>query len=170
MDPSSRPSPASAGLHQPTDVTVIVADPAWRSWLRNPESIAHRAARAAGGSATLAAGGGITIVLDNDTTVKRLNATHRDRNKPTNVLTFDPAAPGLPGEIILALGTIRREAQAAGRRLSDHLAHLVIHGMLHLQGHDHALAGPARRMEMAETRLLARLRRPNPWRQAGRAR
>ena len=82
------------------------------------------------------------------------------------LLTFDPAGPGLPGEIILALGTIRREASAAGRRLSDHLAHLVIHGMLHLQGHDHALAGQARRMEQAESRLLHRLRRPNPWRQA----
>ncbi len=167
MDPSSRPSPAAtgpleqnspaaAGLHEPADVTVIVADPAWRSWLRNPEFVAHRAATAAGGSAT--------IVLDSDASVKRLNATHRARNKPTNVLTFDPAGPGLPGEVILALGTIRREANAAGRRMSDHLAHLVIHGMLHLQGHDHALAGQARRMEQAESRLLHRLRRPNPWR------
>lgn len=162
MDPSSRTSPAPAGFHHhPDDVTIIVAEPAWRRWLRRPESVAHRAATAAGGS--------VTIVLDSDTAVKRLNATHRDRNKPTNVLTFDPAGPGLPGEIILALGTTRREAQAAGRRLSDHLAHLVIHGMLHLRGHDHALAGPARRMEQAESRLLARLRRPNPWRsQAGR--
>ena len=158
MDPSSRPSPAIAGLHQPADVTIIVADPAWRRALRRPDSVAHRAAIAAGGRAT--------IVLDSDATVKRLNATHRDRNKPTNVLTFDPAGPGLPGEIILALGTIRREASAAGRRLSDHLAHLVIHGMLHLQGHDHALAGQARRMEQAESRLLHRLRRPTPWRQA----
>ncbi len=163
MDPSSRPIPAKAGLHEPPDVTVIVADPAWRSWLRNPESVAHRAALAAGGRATIAGHGAVTIVLDSDTTVKRLNATHRDRNKPTNVLTFDPAAPGMPGEIILALGTIRREANAAGRRLADHLAHLVIHGMLHLRGHDHALAGPARRMEQAEARLLHRLRRPNPW-------
>ena len=174
MDPSSRPIPASAGLRQPADVTVIVADPAWRRSLRRPESVAHRAALAAGGNATVAghgavtvAGhGAVTIVLDSDATVKRLNATHRDRNKPTNVLTFDPAAPGMPGEIILALGTIRREANAAGRRLADHLAHLVIHGMLHLRGHDHALAGPARRMEQAESRLLHRLRRPNPWRQA----
>lgn len=163
MDPSSRPIPAPAGFPEQAGVTVIVADPAWRRALRFPESIAHRAATMAGGTAT--------IVLDNDTTVKRLNATHRDRNKPTNVLTFDPAAPGMPGEIILALGTIRREAQAAGRRLADHLAHLVIHGMLHLQGYDHALAGQARRMEQAESRLLHRVRRPNPWKaQAGRTR
>ena len=162
MDPSSRRSPASAGLpdqNSPAcdagDITILVADPAWRRWLRAPEQVALRAARAAGGDAT--------VVLDSDAVVKRLNALHRARNKPTNVLTFEPAAPGLPGEIILALGTVRREADAAGRRVSDHLAHLVVHGMLHLRGHDHALAGQARRMEMAETRLLARLGRPNPW-------
>jgi len=163
MDPSSRRSPASAGFPyhlapaaNAGDVTILVADPAWRRWLRAPEQVARRAARAAGG--------GATVVLDNDAAVKRLNALHRARNKPTNVLTFAPAAPGLPGEIVLALGTVRREASAAGRHMADHLAHLVVHGMLHLRGHDHALAGEARRMEMAETRLLARLGRPNPWR------
>jgi len=157
MDPSSRRSPAPAGLPETTTgIDVLVADPAWRRWLRAPEAIVRCAAAAAGG--------GATVVLDSDTAVKRLNARHRARNKPTNVLTFEPAAPGLPGEIVLALGTVRREAQAAGRRGADHLAHLVVHGMLHLRGHDHDLAGPARRMEMAEARLLHRLRRPNPWR------
>jgi probable rRNA maturation factor len=166
MDPSSRRSPATAGLPDAAappgpagDIDVLVADTAWRRWLRAPEAIVRRAAAAAGG--------GATVVLDSDAAVKRLNARHRARNKPTNVLTFEPAAPGLPGEIVLALGTVRREAQAAGRRGADHLAHLVVHGMLHLRGHDHALAGAARRMEMAETRLLHRLRRPNPWRFGG---
>jgi len=161
MDPSHSRGPASAGPRTTSpfagadDITILVADPAWRRALRRPEAVARAAARAAGGSAT--------IVLDADPPVKRLNARHRGRNKPTNVLTFEPAFPGLPGEIVLALGTIRREAIAARRRLSDHLAHLVVHGMLHLQGHDHALAGEARRMEMAESRTLARIRRPNPW-------
>ncbi|MCC6716607.1 MAG: rRNA maturation RNase YbeY [Acetobacteraceae bacterium] len=166
MDPSSRRSPAPAGLPSHTsapqpaaEVTVLVADPAWRRFLRAPERVATRAALAAGGHAT--------VVLDSDAAVKRLNARHRARNKPTNVLTFEPAAPGLPGEIILALGTVRREAAAAGRRPADHLAHLVVHGMLHLHGHDHHRAGPARRMEMAEARLLHRLGRPNPWAMAG---
>jgi probable rRNA maturation factor len=171
MDPSSRPSPAAAGLPSASppsgrDVDIILAEPAWRRALRRPEAIAHRAALAAishdgGVPATIVSA---TIVLADDAAVQRLNARHRARNKPTNVLTFEPAFPGLPGEIVLALGTVRREARAAGRRIGDHLAHLVIHGMLHLQGHDHALAGPARRMEMAESRALARLGRPNPWR------
>jgi len=72
----------------------------------------------------------------------------------------------MPGEIILALGTIRREAASAGRSPAHHLAHLVVHGALHLAGHDHHHAGEARRMEMAETRILHRLRVPNPWRRA----
>lgn len=157
MDPSSRPSPAIAGLPLalPSEIEVIIADPAWRRFMPRPEAVARQAAHATGGAAT--------IVLACDAEVKRLNARHRDRNKPTNVLTFEPAAPGLPGEIVLALGTVRREAQAAQRRPADHLAHLVVHGMLHLQGHDHGEAGQARRMEMAESRALARLRRPNPW-------
>lgn len=160
MDPSPSRSPAAAGLPLalPPEIEVIVAEPAWRRLLARPEAVARHAAAIAGGAAT--------IVLANDTAVKRLNARHRARNKPTNVLTFEPAAPGLPGEIVLALGTVRREAAAAGRRPADHLAHLVVHGMLHLAGHDHGAAGEARRMEMAESRALARLRRPNPWKHA----
>ncbi len=104
------------------------------------------------------------MLLASDATVKRLNARHRGRNKPTNVLTFDPAAPGLPGDIVLALGTVRREAAAAGKRPAHHLAHLVVHGVLHLAGHDHHHPGEARRMEMAEARILRRLGLPNPWR------
>lgn len=162
MDPSSRRSPATAGLPLAprTEVEVIIAEPAWRRFVARPDSVARLSAGAVGG--------GATIVLANDTEVKRLNARHRARNKPTNVLTFEPAAPGLPGEIVLALGTVRREALAAGRRAADHLAHLVVHGMLHLHGHDHGEAGEARRMEMAESRALARLRRPNPWKNGGR--
>jgi probable rRNA maturation factor len=134
-----------------------VADAGWRRLIRSPEALAGRAARATGTFATL--------VLASDTEVKRLNARHRGRNKPTNVLTFDPAAAGLPGEIVLALGTVRREAASEGKRPANHFAHLVVHGALHLQGHDHVRPGEARRMEMAETRIMRGLGLPNPWRQ-----
>ena len=103
------------------------------------------------------------MVLDRDLRVRHLNARHRGRNKPTNVLTFETPA-GVPGgDIVLALETVRREALSATRRPSHHLAHLVVHGALHLRGHDHHLAGDARRMEMREARILHRLRVPNPW-------
>jgi probable rRNA maturation factor len=113
--------------------------------------------------AAAAAGGIGSVVLAGDRTVKRLNGQHRGRNKPTNVLTYESPAPGLPGEVVIALGTVRREARAAHRRLAHHLAHLVVHGGLHLRGHDHHHAGGARRMEMAEARILHRLGVPNPW-------
>ncbi len=110
-----------------------------------------------------AAGGAGTVVLSSDRAVKRLNARHRRRNKPTNVLTFAPMRGFVGGDIVVALETVRREAQAAGRKPAHHLAHLVVHGALHLQGHDHHEAGEARRMEMAEARILHRLGIPNPW-------
>jgi probable rRNA maturation factor len=135
-----------------------VADVGWRRLIRRSEALAARAARAAGSGATL--------VLTSDREVKRLNARHRGRDKPTNVLTFDPAAPGLPGEIVLALGTVRREAAAERKRPAHHFFHLVVHGALHLQGHDHHHPGDARRMEMAETRIMRRAGLPNPWRRA----
>jgi len=118
--------------------------------------MATRAARAAGVTGT--------VLLASDNAVKRLNARHRGRNKPTNVLTFEPAAPGVAGELVLALGVVRREAAQAGRLPAHHLAHLIVHGGLHLQGYDHQAAGEARRMEMAETCILRRLGVANPWR------
>lgn len=151
MEPGSR-FPARAGNHQAID--VIVADPAWRRLVPHAARIAARAAAAAGATGT--------VVLAGDRAVRRLNARHRGRNKPTNVLTYASPAP----EVVLALGVVRREAAAASRRPAHHLAHLVVHGALHLRGHDHLEAGEARRMEMAETRILHRLRVPNPWRRA----
>lgn len=153
MEPGSSTGPAPAG--RDAGVEVIVAEAGWHRLVRNPERLARRVAGLAGVA--------VTVVLAGDTAVKRLNAAHRGRNKPTNVLTFEPAGPGLPGEVILALGTVRREARAAGKRVGHHLAHLVLHGALHLQGHDHHAAGEARRMEMRETRLLRRLGVANPW-------
>jgi len=157
MEPGSSSGPAPA--HQGgAGIPVIVADPGWRRLVRRPEFIAARAACAAGR-------GGFSVVLTSDGAVKRLNARHRGRNKPTNVLTFESNIPG-GAEIFLALGVVAREAEAEGRSAADHLAHLVVHGALHLRGHDHDRAGDARRMEMEEARILHRIGVPNPWRRA----
>lgn len=131
-------------------------DKGWRRLIPQAERLAARAATAALG----ADGETACVVLTDDRTVKRLNALHRGRNIPTNVLTYDG------GDVLLALGTVRREAVSQGRRPADHLAHLVVHGALHLGGHDHHAAGEARRMEMAEARILHRIGVPNPWRRA----
>ena len=108
----------------------------------------------------------MTVLLTDDRALKRLNAEHRGKEKPTNVLSFPGAVPGHLGDIALALGVVRREATAAGKPVALHLAHLVAHGTLHLIGHDHLAAGEARRMEQAEARALARLALPNPWKYA----
>jgi probable rRNA maturation factor len=150
MEPGSR-RPAQAGSQ---NVEVIVAEQAWHRLVPRAAAVARRAARAAGVAGT--------VVLAGDRAVRRLNARHRGRNKPTNVLTYEYPAP----EMILALGVVRREAAAAARRPAHHLAHLVVHGALHLAGHDHLLAGEARRMEQAEARILHRLGVPNPWKRA----
>ena len=134
----------------PDGPDIIVLDAGWRRAVPGAERIAARAARAAGGVGA--------VVLASDREVKRLNARHRGRNTPTNVLTFEG------GDIVLALGVVRREAQQAGRRPAHHLAHLVVHGALHLDGHDHHAAGETRRMEMEEARLLRGIGVPNPWR------
>jgi len=152
MDPEASSGPAQAGFRD--TVHIIVAEPGWRRLVPRAENVAARAAHAAGARAT--------VVLTADREVRRLNARHRRRNKATNVLTYTAPAP----EMLLALGVIRREAVAAGRRPAHHLAHLVVHGALHLAGHDHHHPGEARRMELAEARILHRLRVPNPWKRA----
>jgi probable rRNA maturation factor len=130
----------------------------WHRLVPRARSLAERAASAAGGAGT--------VVLSTDRAVRRLNAQHRKRNKPTNVLTFDGMCTPhgfLGGDIVVALGTVRREAAVSGRSVAQHLAHLIVHGALHLQGHDHHGAGEARRMELAEARILHVLGVPNPW-------
>jgi probable rRNA maturation factor len=155
MEPASS-RPAQAGIPQGNVCIehIIVADPAWRRLVPKVEKVVARAAGAAGANGT--------IVLAGDRTVRKLNARHRGRDKATNILTYEHPAP----EMILARGVVAREAAAASKRPSHHLAHLIVHGALHLRGHDHHRPGEARRMEMAETRILHRIRVPNPWRRA----
>jgi probable rRNA maturation factor len=150
MEPPSSQPPDLYG----DAIQVIVADPNWHRVMPLAGAVVRRAAGAAGMCGT--------IVLGSDEMVRKLNVRHRGRNKPTNVLTYEHPAP----EIILALGTVRAEATAQGRRFAHHLAHLVVHGALHLDGEDHHHPGDARRMEMAETRILHRIGVPNPWKRA----
>lgn len=147
MEPGST-GPATAGPQ--AEPAIIVTEPAWRRRVPGAVRIARRAAAAAGGTPT--------VVLASDRVVQQLNARHRGRNRPTNVLSF----PGTD-EIIVALGVVCREAAATGESPLGHLAHLVVHGTLHLAGLDHHQPGEARRMELAEARALHRLGLPNPW-------
>jgi probable rRNA maturation factor len=112
-----------------------------------------------------------TLVFVGTAAGRRLNREYRGRDYATNVLTFAyDTAPGGPGarpplsaDIVLCMPVVRREAREQGKRLRAHLAHLVIHGVLHAQGHDHERERDARRMQRRETRLLASLRIADPY-------
>jgi len=98
---------------------------------------------------------------------RRLNRDYRGKDYATNVLTFDYAhAPAVSADIVLCVPVIRREAREQHKTLSDHLAHLVVHGVLHAHGLDHDRVDRARRMEALEIEVLAKLRRPDPYRAA----
>jgi probable rRNA maturation factor len=95
---------------------------------------------------------------------RMLNRKFRRRDYATNVLTFEMARrPLLEGDIALCAPVIAREARSQGRRLEAHYAHLLVHGVLHLQGYDHATAREARAMERRETRIVTALGFPDPW-------
>ena len=115
----------------------------------------------------------VDVTLADDATQRALNRTWRGKDAPTNVLAFplsDPTplrpagAPLLLGDVILAYETVAREAAEQHKSLADHLRHLVVHGVLHLLGHDHIEPGDAAAMEAREIAILAELGVPNPYR------
>ena len=102
---------------------------------------------------------------------RRLNAQFRARDYATNVLTFayphtspEHGAAEIVADVVVCLPVLAQEARAQRKRLRDHLAHLVVHGVLHAQGIDHLTAEDALRMERRETRILARFGIADPYR------
>lgn len=114
--------------------------------------------------AALDGGARVTIRFVGAKEGRTLNALYRGKDYATNVLTFvyDDAVP-LAGDVVLCAPVLRREARAGGRTLRAHCAHLVVHGMLHLQGHDHASPREARAMESREAAILARFGIADPY-------
>jgi probable rRNA maturation factor len=109
-------------------------------------------------------------VLSDDSAVQALNRRWRGQNAPTNVLSFPvpvvgkfrPPSPYI-GDIVIAYQTVAREAVAEGKPFKHHLAHLAVHGFLHLLGYDHEYDRDAREMERLERRILARMAMPDPY-------
>ena len=114
--------------------------------------------------AALGVDGEITLRFAGAAEARRLNRDFRGRDYPTNVLTFAYAAePAVLADIVLCVPVIRREAREQGKTLRAHLAHLVVHGVLHAVGLDHARPAEARRMEAREVEVLARLGIADPY-------
>jgi probable rRNA maturation factor len=99
---------------------------------------------------------------------RMLNRDYRGKDRPTNVLsfTFEPP-PGLDdphlGDLVICTEVVEREAREQGKTPEAHYAHMVVHGLLHLQGYDHEEAEEAQRMEALEIEILCRLGYDNPY-------
>lgn len=154
-------------------VDILVAAGDWGSEDRFADVIGGAvAAAAAAADAPIAEDAEVSVVLTDDAGIRVLNRDHRGFDKPTNVLSFpqdDPDAPEygpLLGDIVIALETVQREAVDGGRPFRHHLAHMVVHGFLHLVGYDHQDDDEADEMEALERAILARLAIPDPYAEA----
>ena len=120
----------------------------------------RKAARAALGAKARS----LTVALSDDKRVQALNRRDRQQDKPTNVLSYPSGERDFLGDVVLARQTVWREAKSQGKTPADHLAHLVVHGTLHLMGYDHETSeADAERMEALERRILAKLGIADPY-------
>jgi probable rRNA maturation factor len=149
-------------------IDIVVESPLWKA-RRNAKGVLRRAIVAAA-SMVPTRGGELAIVLTDDAAIRALNRNWRSKDTATNVLSFpatksSPArgSPCLLGDIVIAYETTEREARAEHKPFAHHLAHLAVHGFLHLAGYDHAADEEADAMERLETAILARLDVPSPY-------
>lgn len=110
----------------------------------------------------------VSLLLADDDVVRQLNAEYRGKDYATNVLSFPADIDAIDGirhlgDIIICPAVVEREAAEQNKPLTAHWAHLVLHGMLHLQGYDHIDKQEAERMETLEIKLLAQLGYKNPY-------
>jgi len=142
---------------------VVIDDERWRE-AAGLEARAGEAVSAAIPRIPAARPGLVVVLLTGDETVHALNKRFRGQDRPTNVLSFPaPVSEGYPGDVALAYETCAREAEAAQKSLADHAVHLVLHGVLHLNGYDHQEEGEAAEMEALESVILTGLGMQDPY-------
>jgi probable rRNA maturation factor len=145
---------------RPPAIAVRIDDPHWKEedeavrLLRRAAKLAYAEGRTKDG---------LTILLTGDAHIAELNAQFRGMDRPTNVLSFPSNETAYLGDVAISYGTLAREARDQGKQFAAHAAHLAIHGVLHLLGHDHVVDKEAAAMEAIEVRLLARLGIADPY-------
>jgi probable rRNA maturation factor len=154
-------------------IEIVVQSPRWTA-LPDAEAVLRRALCAAAAMLSTSPAE-LAIVLTDDSAIRALNRDWRGTDRSTNVLSFpaqrqpraaNPAAtapPTLLGDIVIAFETTMQEARNESKRAEDHLAHLAVHGFLHLLGQDHDNDRDAEAMEGLERAILARLGIPDPY-------
>lgn len=166
------------------ELTTSVESPAWHGWRMKLHEIARVAAREVlrltpwmEQKCDLA----LAVVMLDDAQMTEYNHQFRQKNKPTNVLAFPTDCPEkmrqcefgddpvVLGDVLLSGDTIAREAREQGKLFEEHLAHMIVHGCLHLVGHDHMTARQAKEMEAHEVAILGLMNIPNPYERNGTA-
>jgi probable rRNA maturation factor len=148
-------------------VDIQVQSPLWESEPAGEATVREAVAAAA---KRVPAEGELSVVLTDDAAIRTLNRDWRGFDKPTNVLSFPASSPkieGFPpllGDVIVAYETLAREASEQEKPVLHHLAHLVVHGYLHVLGYDHQTDSEAEAMEGLEREILSVLRIADPYR------
>lgn len=159
--------PASRQKAAPVLRVELIEDDGDWSKLKEAEAVVAQAANAVARElGRRSPAGVVTVALSSDAHVQALNKRFRNKDKPTNVLSFPAgggAPPGSLGDIVMAAETVEREAAEQDLSLRHHVQHLVVHGILHLLGYDHIDANDAERMEALEIKILSRLDIANPY-------
>ncbi len=165
--PVNKPSDSNT-----SDVSVELRTEGSATWaddIPGAQSVVRRAAEASWLAAGLKGAVELSVVLGDDPLLCRLNREFRGCDSPTNVLAFamgdefNADVPRLAGDVVIALETLLREADAQGKTPKEHLGHLVVHGVLHLAGYDHNESAAANEMERIETGVLESLGIKDPY-------
>jgi probable rRNA maturation factor len=147
-------------------IDIMVDSKRWKE-PQKARSVVRRAVARAAAATGSTRGAELAIVLTDDSAIRVLNRDWRGVDKATNVLSF-PAKDGGPkphlGDIVLAFETIAREAKSEHKPFTHHVAHLAVHGFLHLLGYDHERDADALAMEQTERDILRQLKIPDPYR------
>ena len=157
------------------EIAISLRDSAWSTALPDAAAVARRAAAAALEAVPELSGQvELGVVLADDAFVRTLNRDYRGQDRATDVLSFpiheqpaeirpQPELPLMLGDVVLARETVQRDSASAGVGLVDRVSHLVVHGVLHLLGHDHDEPVAERRMRALESRALLALGLSDPY-------
>jgi len=151
----------------PPHIDIQMQSPLWNAQPLASQTV--REAIDAAADALSTEGGEVSILLTDDSEISRLNRDWRGIDKPTNVLSFPASGhrvgqgEKLLGDIVIAYETLERESRDESRDFLHHLAHLAVHGFLHLIGFDHETDAQAEEMIGLESSIMMRLNMPDPY-------
>ena len=158
--------PAPGRRASPPQIDIQVQSPLWEAQPLAEKTVRDAVREAASTLSTKEAE--VSILLTNDSAIARFNRDWRGIDKPTNVLSFPASGAAgnggrLLGDIVIAYETLERECDDENRIFLHHLAHLTVHGFLHLVGYDHRTETQAEEMERLESKIMIRLNMPDPY-------